>query len=67
MQRNNAKTNRRQGSDKGGSFGGFGMKEEMDGERVIIKFTRYEIFQMGLGRIFRGHKVDIGLEVKEWV
>lgn len=41
------------------------MKEEFDGEKVIVKFTRYEIFQMGLGKIFRGHKVDVGLEVRE--
>lgn len=41
------------------------MKEEFDGERVVVKLTRYETFQMGLGRIFRGHKVDIGLEVND--
>ncbi len=40
------------------------MKEKYEGERVRVILTKEEATQLRNGKIIRGHKVDIGLEVE---
>ena len=41
------------------------MREETEGEKIMVKLTAEELYQIKNGKIVWGDKVDVGLEAGE--
>lgn len=40
------------------------MKEEYEGERILVKLSKSEILKIMAGKILEGHKVTVGLYIE---